>query len=304
MPDDNLILSEIKKAIRKFADADMVDMDDHFNHKFEFQVFRFEDLLRNTSRSIPPNKWSYYRIGLIKQGSGEFITGIHRYQASKNTLVVIPSRVLTSSKNWTLDLEGYIILFNIDFFLQNNFPHQYIESKKILSSSVQPYIELTDEQAKEVSDIFETIIKENQDRNNYKDELIALKIVELLILSERLFEEELLLQTNIPAVDIIKRFIDLLEANFAKERSVSFYAAQLNVHPNHLNSLIKKHTGLTAKESIQNRLLLETKYLLHSTRLSIKEISNQVGFNDPNYFTVFFRRFENMSPGNYRSSFI
>ena len=59
-------------------------------------------------------------------------------------------------------MEGYLLLFNIDFFLQNNFPHQYIESKKILSSSVQPYIHLTDEQAKEVEDIFETILKENQ----------------------------------------------------------------------------------------------------------------------------------------------
>jgi AraC-like DNA-binding protein len=304
MPDDNLILSEIKKAIRKFANEDIVDLDDHFNHKFEFQVFRFEDLLSNTSRNIPPNKWSYYRIGFVKKGSGEFITGIRKYKATKNALVVIPARVITSSRNWSLDLEGYVILFNMDFFLQNNFPHQYIESKKILSSSVQPYIHLTDEQAKEVEEIFETILKEQQGNDNHKEELIALKIIELLILSERLFEEELHLETNLPAVDIIKRFIDLLEANFAKERSVSFYAAQLNVHPNHLNSLIKKHTGLTAKESIQNRLLLETKYLLHSTSLSIKEISNQVGFNDPNYFAVFFKRLENMSPGNYRSSFV
>jgi AraC-like DNA-binding protein len=303
MQDDDVILSEIKKAIRKFANADVIDLDDHFNHKFEFQVYRFEDVLRNTTRTIPPNKWSYYRIGLIKQGSGEFITGIYKYRALKNTLVVIPSRVITSSKNWTSDLEGYFLLFNIDFFLQNNFPHQYIESKKILSSSVQPYIHLTDKQAKEVEDIFETILKEKQSNNNHKDELIALKIIELLIMSERLFEEELQLETNLPAIDIIKRFIDLLEANFAKERFVSFYASQLNVHPNYLNSLIKKHTGLTAKESIQNRLLLETKYLLHSTTLTIKEISNQVGFNDPNYFTVFFNRFENMSPSHYRSSF-
>jgi len=32
MPDDNLILSEIKKAIRKFANTDVVDLDEHFNH--------------------------------------------------------------------------------------------------------------------------------------------------------------------------------------------------------------------------------------------------------------------------------
>ena len=304
MPEDNLILSEIKKAIRKFANADMVDLDDHFNHKFECQVFRFEDVLRNTSRNIPPNKWSYYRIGLIKKGSGNFLTGIHKFQARKNTLIVIPARIITSSRNWSLDMEGYFLLFNMDFFLQNNFPYQYLESKKVLSSSIQPFVHLTDGQAKEVEDIFEIMLKEQESNDSYKDELIALKVIELLILSERLFEEELHLETNLPTIDIIKRFIDLLEINFAQERSVGFYAAELNVHPNHLNALIKKHTGFTAKESIQNRLLLETKYLLHSTNLSIKEISHQVGFNDPNYFAVFFRRLENMSPGNYRSSFI
>ena len=304
MPDDNLILSELKKALRKFLHESFVDLDDHFIHKFQCELFRFEDLLRDTSRNIPPNKWSYYRIGLIKKGSGEFSTGIHKFKATKNTLVIIPAHVISSSKNWSLDLEAYILLFNMDFFLQNYFPHQYIKSKKILSSSVQPYIHLTEEQAKEAEDIFETIFKEKQGTDHHKDELIALKIVELLILSERFYEEELQLETNLPVVDIIKRFIDLLEAHFTHERSVSFYAAQLNMHPNHLNAVIKKHTGLTAKESIQSRLILETKYLLHSTNLSIKEISGMVGFDDPNYFTTFFRRSEKMSPGDYRSSFV
>jgi AraC family transcriptional activator of pobA len=76
------------------------------------------------------------------------------------------------------------------------------------------------------------------------------------------------------------------------------------VHPNYLNALIKKNTGLTAKESIQNRLLLESKYLLHSTDLTIKEISNQMGFTDPNYFAVFFKKYENTSPTSYRGSFV
>lgn len=304
MPDDNLILSEIKKALRKFANASMVDLDDYFTHKFEFQVLRLEDVLRNTTRNIPPNKWSYHRIGLVKKGSGEFTTGIYKFKATKNTLVVLPARIITSSKNWSLDVEADFILFNMDFFLQNNIPHQYIESKKILSTSIQPYIHLTDEQAEEIAGIFEVMFRENRRNESHKDELIALKIVELLILSERLFEEELHLETNLPAIDVIKRFIDLLEVHFSKERSVGFYASQLTMHPNYLNALIKKHTGLTAKESIQNRLLLEIKYLLHSTNLSIKEISNQVGFDDPNYLAVFFRRLEKMSPANYRSSFV
>lgn len=304
MVDDKLILSEFKKALQKYAEENVVDLDDKINHKFYFQIYQWEDVMRVAGIVIPPNKWSYYRIGLFKEGSGEFITGIYKFKALKNTLVVVPARMITSSKNWTPDTKGYLVLFNMEFFLQNKFPHTYIESKKILSSCLQPYIHLTDEQAEEVSVIFETILKEKQAKNNYQEELIALKIVELLILSDRLFDAQLHFEKNLPSIEIIKRFNDLLEINFLQEHTVKFYAEQLAVHPNYLNSLIKKHTGLTAKESIQNRLLLEVKYLLHSTNLTIKEISSQVGFNDPNYFTSFFTRFENMPPGNYRSLFV
>ena len=115
-----------------------------------------------------------------------------------------------------------------------------------------------------------------------------------MIRCERFFEEELHFEENLPSLEIVRKFVDLIEVNFSTERSVSFYASQLNVHPNYLNALIKKNTGLTAKESIQKKLLLEIKYLLHSTNLSIKEISNLIGFQDPNYFTVFFKRFENI----------
>jgi AraC-like DNA-binding protein len=103
---------------------------------------------------------------------------------------------------------------------------------------------------------------------------------------------------------MIRKFCNLVETNFMHERTVSFYAEQLHVHPNYLNSVIKKHSGFTAKESIQNRLLLEIKYLLHSTSLSIKEISHQLSFRDPNYFSSFFTRLENISPTTYRASFI
>ena len=191
----------------------------------------------------------------------------------------------------------------MDFFLENNFSHQIIGNRKMLSPSVRPYIHLTNEQAEEVTRIFEVILAEKKQNEMVNNEMIAVKIVELLLLGERLFEQEQHLEANHTFIDNIKRFVDLLDQYFSKEHSVHFYAEQLGMHPNHLNALIKKHTGLSAKESIRNRILLEIKHLLHSTKLSIKEISDQMGFNDPNYFNTFFKRAENQSPGNYRSSF-
>jgi len=304
MADDTYRLSQFRKALRYNTDGNVIDLDDRYTHKFNFQIHRFEDVLLDSRRSSPPHRWSYYRMGFIREGEGELVTGIYKFKARKNTLVIIPSRVINSSRNWTLDTKGYVMLFNIDFFLENNFSHQFIQSKKILSSSTQPYLHLTDLQAEEVETIFETILLEKLAAHQNKYERIALKIIELLIISERLFEKQLDVETKPHSIDILKRFIDLLDIHFSKEHSVKFYAEQLLVHPNHLNALIKKHTGLSAKESIQSRLLLETKYLLHSTNLTIKQISNQTGFSNPNYFTTFFTRFENISPGSYRSSIV
>jgi len=296
------MLQEFRRAIRVNANLHVVDLDSKFTRKFDYQIQRIEDVFADAKRAIPPNRWSYYRIVFFRQGEANFLTGIYKFKAEKNTLIVMPSRIITSSQNWSLDAKGYVILFNLNFFLQNNFPHKYIESRKILSPSVRPYLQLTDSEAEEMTIIFEEIIKEKGSDDKLKEELIALKNIELLIRCERLFAKDQDLESAIPTVDVIKQFIQLLDNYHLKEHAVTFYADKLAIHPNYLNSLVKRHTGMSTKEVIQNRLLLETKYLLHSTTLSIKEISNKVGFSDPNYFTTFFKRLEKMSPASYRTS--
>jgi AraC family transcriptional regulator, transcriptional activator of pobA len=303
MNDDEYRISEFKKALRQYSEEGVVDLDKNYQFKFNFQIHRYEDVLLNSRMSAPPNRWSFHRVCFLKQGKGEMISGIYKFLAKKNTFFVIPSRVISSSKNWSTDAKGYVLLFNVDFFLQNNFTHQFIANKKLLASSSQPYAYLDDDQAEELTRIFESLLLEKKRKESINNELIAVKILELLILGERLFERATNVDTNLVYVDIIKRFVDLMDIHFTKEHSVKFYADQLSIHPNHLNALIKKHTGISAKESIQNKILLETKYLLHSTKLPIKQISSQMGFNDPNYFTTFFKRFEDLSPVNYRSSF-
>jgi AraC family transcriptional activator of pobA len=301
---DEYLLSEFKKVLLKNGFSPVINLDEKFPHKVDLFVQVFQFVLERVGNYIHPHKWSNYRIGLVKKGSADYTCGIYKFKTKKNTLVIIPARVINSSKNWTPDSEGYFLLFNMDFFLQSHFPYKFLDNKRILQSNIRPYLHLTEEQAGKVEEIFKSIFKEKHGNNAHKKELIALKIIELLILSERLYSEEINLYGNQVKLDLVKKFANLLEANFTTERTVTFYASALHIHPNYLNALIKSHTGVTAKESIQNRLLLETKFLLHSTSLSVKEISNQLGFDDPNYFTVFFKRVEGQSPLAYRSSLV
>jgi AraC family transcriptional activator of pobA len=302
MPD--IMLNELKRVFERKADSDIIDLDEKITIKHEFSVSRLEDWVKAVNFHLPPIKWSYYRIYFVTSGQADAIHGIHKFKVQKNMVALTAPRLINTSINWSEDTRGYLLRFKPQFFLQNNFPIKLIESKKIFTPSVKPFLVVSDEQAEELSALFETMISESDSANDYKNELIALKIIELLIISERLFADEQRFETNLPSMDIIKRFINLMEAHFLNQHSVSFYATRLNMHPNYLNSLVKKYTGLTAKDSIQNRIILETKYLLHSTNLSIKEISYKLGFEDPNYFTVFFKKAEKLSPLHYRSSFI
>ena len=304
MSQDQYLLSEFKKLLKRSGVEIFLDFDAKFNHQFSVVSVRYEDLLEGTKRIFPPNRWSYYRIILITQGTGDYVTGIYKYEAIANTLIFIPPHVITTSFNWTDDAKGYIVLFNMELFNQNNFVYKGLSSKKILTSFVKPYVHISEEDAGTLTNLFETIIDKRKSNVEDNRELVALKVLELLLTCERLLMEEQNSDPQPLSTDLIIRFRELLDSYYVKQRSVAFYANQLGVHPNHLNAVIKKATGETAKESIQNRLLMEIKLLLHSTNLSIKEISSQMGFNDANYFSTFFNKYEQMTPLQYRALFL
>src|ERR1700679_16784 len=113
---DKFLLSEFKKILRFKKEGEILNLDESFPHKFDFQIHRLGDILTSTNRTIPPNRWSYHRIIFVKQGMGEFITGIYKFKAIQNTLIVIPAKITTSSRNWSADADAYVILFNADFF--------------------------------------------------------------------------------------------------------------------------------------------------------------------------------------------
>nr|WP_247656586.1 helix-turn-helix domain-containing protein [Maribacter sp. MMG018] len=74
----------------------------------------------------------------------------------------------------------------------------------------------------------------------------------------------------------------------------------MNISPNHLNKSIKISTLKSASEILDEIKLIEIKYLLYQSTLSISEISYEMGYLDPSYFARFFKKRENVSPTKFR----
>lgn len=300
MTEDALIIEEYREAFRKYAKDGIIDMDNRLRHKFNFQIHRLEDYVRELQGIVPPSRQSQIFIALIMKGEGEKTIGHFTFPIHKNLLFIVPKRVVHSSKYWSLDVFGYFLSFNIEFFLQNAFPKQHIVNKKIFRHSIRPYLNLTPEQASKLQTIFVYLMEEYNGEKTCKNEMIAIKVLELIVLCDRFFTDAETLHHESIYNNVVEEFNDLIRKHYSKERSVGFYAKTLNIHPNHLNALVKKYTGLTAKETIDDYIVTEAKFLLHSSSLTIKEIAYELGFTNPDQFSTFFRKRLQLSPSHYK----
>ena len=95
-------------------------------------------------------------------------------------------------------------------------------------------------------------------------------------------------------------FCQLIEAGYARQHPVSWYAHELGITAAHLNALCRKASGQSALKLVHERLLLEARRSLVYTAMSVSQVSYVLGFTDPAYFTRFFKQRLGMSPKAFR----
>ncbi|MBR2623854.1 MAG: AraC family transcriptional regulator [Paludibacteraceae bacterium] len=101
--------------------------------------------------------------------------------------------------------------------------------------------------------------------------------------------------------EIFSKFHHLMTMHYNKERNVTFYAKELSLSPKYLSHIIKETTGRGAPQWINEYVITNAKVLLNERRdLSIKEISETMGFAELPLFCRYFKRSTGMSPSEFR----
>ncbi|MDR1631918.1 MAG: helix-turn-helix domain-containing protein [Dysgonamonadaceae bacterium] len=95
-------------------------------------------------------------------------------------------------------------------------------------------------------------------------------------------------------------FYRLILQHYKDSREVSFYAGKLCLTPKHLSVVIKKMTGKSAFEWINDYVILEAKSRLRATNMTIQQISEELNFPNQSFFGKYFKRMTGMSPKSYR----
>ena len=101
--------------------------------------------------------------------------------------------------------------------------------------------------------------------------------------------------------EIFIGFIRLLPSHFAEHHDITFYADQLHITPVYLSRVVRQVTNRTVIDYINQMLLTEASFLLHTSSMSITQIADRLNFADTPSFSKFFSRLKGMSPRQYRA---
>ena len=104
----------------------------------------------------------------------------------------------------------------------------------------------------------------------------------------------------IPRDPRLQMLLDSIENNFRRQRKADFYANELSLSAKRLNELTRESFGKTISQMINERLILEAKREIGYIRKPIKEISYELGFTEPSYFTRFFGKQTGYAPEDFR----
>lgn len=99
---------------------------------------------------------------------------------------------------------------------------------------------------------------------------------------------------------IVQRVRGYLEEHYAEDISLERAAALVSVHPVHLSRLFRQETGETFKAALTGIRMRRAKELLREIDLRVYEISEQVGYRKPRYFSELFKSETGMTPLEYR----
>lgn len=149
--------------------------------------------------------------------------------------------------------------------------------------------------------LWKMFVIEMESKDELKSEMLQMMLKRLLILCIRIYKEQTeLVDFDKQQFDLIREYNYLVEVHFRTKHQVADYATLLHKSPKTLSNVFKKTGKKTPLQIIQDRIMLEAIRLLRYTDKSIKEISYDVGYEDIQTFSRFFKKIEGISPSEFK----
>lgn len=245
---------------------------------------------------------SFFGIVWFETGNPTHVVDFQPLKIQPDTILFLRKDNIHSFDVIT-EYKAKAILFTEDFFCQNSNDIDFLNNSVLFNDLLStPLIDIKKEK-KLFTKIFNLMSSElSKPHDIYQQRIIKHHLYSLLLTSERLIqqqEKKIILEGD--DYNIIVDFKKKINQFYKQEKQVNFYADLLKVSSKKLNFASSLVLGITPKQVIDSRVLLEAKRLLIHSSNSIKEISYDLGYNEPTYFVQFFKKLTGLTPLDFRA---
>lgn len=165
----------------------------------------------------------------------------------------------------------------------------------------EPKLSLPQETAALLESRMREIINYLHSDNTYKQQVLRM-LYAIFLLDLQNAQDRIIVHRHVPQriEEIFIGFNRLLPLHFVEHHDIGFYADRLHITSDYLSRVVKRVTGRTVIDYINQMLLMEASFLLRTSKLSIAQIGQRLNFADAPSFTKFFSRLKGMTPKEYR----
>lgn len=253
--------------------------------------------------------YGFYCIFLKDIKCGDLRYGCNYYDYQEGTLVfVAPGQVMeVETDGKVYQPKGHALVFHPDL-IHGTSLFKSLKDYNFFSYNANEALHLSERERQIVLDSFSKILLELElgvDKHSKK--LIASNIELFLNYCERFYDRQFITRENVNK-GILEKFETVLNTYFSSNKpntiglpSVSYCADELHLSANYFGDLIKKETGKSAQEYIQNKIIDVAKNQILGNNKTVNEIAYDMGFKYPQHFSRLFKQRVGYTPNEYRN---
>jgi AraC family transcriptional activator of pobA len=268
------------------------------NFSESFNIRDIRDLLAGNHMVQDLHRHDFFYILALKKGMGHHEIDFISYEVCDHAVFFIrPGQV--HKLTLKAGSMGYLVAFKMDAC----YPQDKVSNQLLRKAGNRNFYHPGANRFKKLLAVLSYIFQEYTDKQEGYQKIIQANLGIFLIELVRQHAQNPSDNVNTYAQERLEEFLDLLVTHIASHKSVSHYAAMLNLSPYQLNAITKARLGKTCSELINEYIILESKRYLIATSNQVGQIACHLGYEDVSYFIRFFKKHTGFSPEAFRHNF-
>jgi len=264
-----------------------------------FSIRKLQDLLEKKDLFHELHRHDFFLIMALQKGGGTHEIDFTTYKVFNNSVFFLrPGQV--HKLQLKADSTGYILEFNTEFY----HPKDKVSTQRLRKASNKNYCKLEINRFEKLLSILTYIFQEYTGKEEGYSDIIKANLEIFFTEFVRQSPNPNAPSTNVNpyAQDRFEEFLDLRNKHITTHKQVSQYTDLMNLSLYQLNEITKSSIGKNASELINEQIILEAKRYLLATPNQIKDIADQLGYEDVSYFIRFFKKQTGFSPEAFRQN--